>query len=58
MERLADYISRVIRMESEGQGERTPEGTDTSQPHAGGSGEGVRDETGSPQRHQSGVGSD
>ena len=56
MERLADYISRIIRMESEGEVGRTPEGSDTSQSHAGGSSQGICDQTGSPQRHRSGVG--
>ena len=57
MERLADYISRIIRVESEGEVGRTPEGSDTSQSHAGGSSQGICDQTGSPQRYKSGVGS-
>ena len=56
MERLADYISRIIRVESEGQNQRTPKGADSSQPHAGGDSQGICDQTGSPQRHRSGVG--
>ena len=56
MERLADYISRVIRMESEGEVNGTPKSSDTSQSHAGRNSQRVCDQTGSPQRHRSGVG--
>ena len=57
MERLADYISRIIRMESEGENQRTPEGADSPQPHAGRDSQGICDQTRSPQRHRSGAGS-
>ena len=53
MERLADYISRVIRMESEGEVNGTPKSSDTSQSHAGRNSQRVCDQTGSPQRYQS-----
>lgn len=56
MERLADYISWATRMELEGKVVRTAKNLDPAQQDAGGDCQGVRDETGSPQRHQSGVG--